>query len=114
MNDTLKLKREKEKAVVTKMISIYCSKKHKHKNDLCAECTEINTYAHLRTDRCPFMESKTFCANCKVHCYKPDMREKIREIMRFSGPWMLLYAPIPAIQHVIESRKEKRRLANES
>ncbi len=28
---------------------------------------------------------KTFCANCKVHCYKPEMREKIRAVMRFFG-----------------------------
>ena len=31
------------------------------------------------------MEQKTFCANCKVHCYKPEMREQIRKVMRFSG-----------------------------
>lgn len=56
------------------------------------------------------METKTFCSNCKVHCYKPDMREKIREVMRFSGPRMLFYHPIMAIRHVMESRKEKRKL----
>ena len=39
--------------------------------------------------------------------YKPDMREKIREVMRFSGPRMLFYHPIMAIRHVMESRKEK-------
>ena len=22
-------------------------------------------------ERCPFMENKTFCSACKVHCYKP-------------------------------------------
>ena len=24
--------------------------------------------------------NETFCSNCKVHCYKPEMREKIREV----------------------------------
>jgi hypothetical protein len=56
------------------------------------------------------MESKTFCSNCKVHCYKPEMREKIREVMRFSGPRMILHHPITSIRHVIESNKEKRDL----
>ncbi len=42
-------------------------------------------------------KKKTFCANCKVHCYKPQMREQIRQVMRFSGPRMLLYHPVLAI-----------------
>ena len=37
-------------------------------------------------------------------------REKIREVMRFSGPRMLFYHPIIAIRHVLESRKEKKKL----
>jgi hypothetical protein len=38
------------------------------------------------------------------------MREKIREIMRFSGPRMIFYHPIMAIRHLIESKKEKNNL----
>jgi hypothetical protein len=38
------------------------------------------------------------------------MREKIREVMRFSGPRMIFYHPITAIRHVIESKKGKRNL----
>jgi hypothetical protein len=38
------------------------------------------------------------------------MREKIREVMRFSGPRMLFHHPITAIRHVIESTKEKRKM----
>jgi hypothetical protein len=56
------------------------------------------------------MESKTFCSNCKVHCYKPEMREKIREVMRFSGPRMIFHHPITAIRHVMESKKEQRNM----
>lgn len=59
-----------------------------------------------RSDKCPFMETKTFCSNCRVHCYKPEMREKIREVMRFSGPRMIFYHLVMAIRHVIESKKE--------
>lgn len=56
------------------------------------------------------METKTFCSNCKVHCYRPEMREKIRVVMRYSGPRMLFCHPILALRHVAESRAEKRRL----
>lgn len=103
-------KREREKETVSEMIALYCKKQHKTKHGLCPECTQLNDYARLRSDKCPFMETKTFCSNCKVHCYKAEMREKIRQVMRFSGPRMIFTHPVMAIRHVIESKKEKRRL----
>lgn len=106
-------KREREKKVVSLMIKLYCNKKHQTKTELCKECRALDEYARFRSEKCPFMETKTFCSNCKVHCYKPEMREIIREVMRFSGPRMIFYHPIMAIRHVIESRKEKKRLEKE-
>ena len=78
-------KREREKEVVSLMISLYCRKKHGGKT-FCPECAALDDYARSRSDHCPFMETKTFCSNCRVHCYQKNMREKIREVMRFSGP----------------------------
>ena len=103
-------KREKEKELVSQMIALYCKKKHGGRNGLCPECAELDSYARQRSDKYPFMETKTFCSNCKVHCYKPVMREKIREVMRFSGPRMIFHHPVAAVRHVIESKKEKKRL----
>ena len=108
MTKNIQSKREQEKQTVSLMIKIYCNKKHHTKGTLCTKCDELNEYAKFRSDKCPFMETKTFCSNCKVHCYKPEMRERIREVMRFSGPRMMLYNPVMAIRHVIESRKEKK------
>lgn len=103
-------KREREKRTVALMIRLYCKKKHGTKKILCPDCDALTQYAKMRSDKCPFMETKTFCSNCRVHCYKPEMREKIREVMRFSGPRMIFYHPVLALRHVIESKKEKRRL----
>lgn len=103
-------KREREKRTVSYMIALYCKKKHRSQNGLCPSCAALDAYARARSDKCPFMETKTFCSNCRVHCYKPDMREKIREVMRFSGPRMLFVHPVMALRHVIESKKEKKRL----
>ena len=105
-------KRQREKETVSLMISIYCRKHHGSK-ELCPEFAALDAYAQLRSDKCPFMETKTFCSNCKVHCYKPDMRQKIREVMRFSGPRMIFHHPIMALRHVIETKKEKKRLEKE-
>lgn len=111
-NKKIQSKREREQYVVAQMIGLYCRKKHGSKNGvLCEECQALKDYAWQRSEKCPFMETKTFCSNCKVHCYKPAMREKIREVMRFSGPRMMLYHPVLAVSHVIESRKEKKSLS---
>ena len=114
MIDKIQGKREREKRTVALMIRLYCRKKHGTKKNLCPEFEALSQYAMQRSDKCPFMETKTFCSNCRVHCYKPEMREKIREVMRFSGPRMILHHPVMAVRHVIESKKEKKRLEKEN
>ena len=106
-------KREREKRIVQLMIRLYCRKHHGSRAKLCPECQALADYALQRSQRCPFMETKTFCSNCRVHCYRPEMREQIRRVMRFSGPIMLLYHPVMTLRHVVESQKEKRRLERE-
>lgn len=109
MKKDVESKRENEKKVVGQMIELYCKKQHGTKT-LCPECEELRAYAVSRIDKCPFMETKTFCSNCKVHCYRKDMQERIRTVMRFSGPRMLFVHPVMAIRHVILSQREKRRI----
>lgn len=110
MVKSVESKREREKRIVSQMIALYCKKKHGVKGGLCSDCAALDAYARQRSDKCPFMETKTFCSNCKVHCYKPEMRERIRDVMRFSGPRMLLHHPVTAVRHVIETKKEKQKL----
>ena len=38
------------------------------------------------------------------------MREQIRRVMLFSGPRMIFYHPVLAVRHVIESKREQKRL----
>lgn len=83
------------------MIRIYCRTKHKSKGMLCKECQALEEYAHSRLERCPFQEEKPACKDCSIHCYKPDYKERIREVMRFSGPRMLFYHPVEAIRHLL-------------
>ena len=109
----IQTKREREKKTVSLMIALYCRKKHGGRT-LCSDCAALNAYARQRSDVCPFMETKTFCSDCRIHCYKSDMREKIREVMRFSGPRMIFHHPVMAIRHVIVSKKEKKRLEGHS
>ena len=111
---TVMKKREREKRMVSETISLYCRRRHGTRaGELCPECVELAEYARSRSDHCPFMETKTFCSNCRVHCYRPEMRERIREVMRFSGPRMIFHHPVASVRHVIETRAEKRRLSRE-
>lgn len=77
-----------------------------------------NVKSYLITQPCVVViahlwKQKHFCANCRVHCYKPEMRERIKTVMHFSGPRMLLYYPLATIRHLIESIKENWRNRNE-
>ena len=91
---------EREKRVVSRMIEIYC----RHKLGMAQpsqEYHELMGYAHKRLDGCKFGDNKPACKKCPIHCYKPQMREKIRDIMRWAGPRMLIYDPIAAIRHLM-------------
>ncbi len=91
------------------MIEIWC--RHHHgtilcskasEKGLCPDCKALLDYSLARLDHCKFGNDKTKCHKCPIHCYKPDMREQIRAVMRFSGPRMLFYHPIEAIRYLIE------------
>ena len=88
-----------EKKTVEQMIRLYCRFKEGYP-ELCSECRSLLEYAHVRLDRCKFGEAKKTCRQCPVHCYKKDMRERMRAVMRFSGPRMMWYHPVDAIKHL--------------
>ena len=74
-NLELEKKRSDEKRLVSEMIALYCRRQHHTpRGQLCPECQELHDYARIRIDRCPLMESKTFCSACRVHCYKCGKR----------------------------------------
>lgn len=93
---------DREKTTVLLMIELYCKHHHHADTKLCSECQMLSEYAMARLDNCKFAENKPTCANCTVHCYKPQMREKIKEVMRYSGPRMIYRHPIAAIRHLID------------
>ena len=90
---------KQEKQTVERMVRLYCRKKEGNKQ-LCPRCEELLGYAHIRLSRCPFGENKSTCRQCSIHCYKPEMKERMREVMRYAGPRMLLYHPVAALRHL--------------
>lgn len=108
MMDEKKISRklQHERRIVADMIALYCRKKHSTK-ELCDDCRTLAEYADCRTLACPKMAEKTFCSQCKSHCYRQDMRERIREVMRFAGPRIIFHHPIAALRHLYYSKLKK-------
>lgn len=97
------------------MIEKYCRGKHGTKRgNLCGDCRALTEYALFRLGKCPFKKNKKFCSFCKIHCYKPDMREKIKAVMKYSGPRMLFSHPVFAVSHVVQMIQYKKKLKRES
>lgn len=90
----------KDSRVLIHMAALYCRhEKHEAPDNLalCAECRALVAYAMARKRRCGRDNS---CRRCPVHCYSPDRRAQIRAVMRYSGPRMLLVAPLIALRHL--------------
>lgn len=93
---------ERELRTIEAMIRIYCRGSHGGRAGLCSQCKRLGDYANSRLERCPFQGHKPTCAKCPTHCYKPEMREMIRVVMRYSGPRMMVRHPVLAIHHLID------------
>ncbi|MEN6589356.1 MAG: nitrous oxide-stimulated promoter family protein [Proteiniphilum sp.] len=99
---------EGEKKVVARMVAIYCRSAHGATEQLCEECNTLLAYALQRLERCPYGEEKPTCASCPIHCYKKDMRQKIKEVMRTAGPRMLFLHPIDTVKHFHQEHRRNR------
>lgn len=103
------------------MVDIYC-RGHGHAplqgSHLCGDCAGFLDYASRRLEKCPYGPAKPTCAKCPIHCYKPQPREFAREMMRYSGPRMLLRHPwlslthfadkARRVEHPMETRRQRR------
>ena len=100
------VRRSRELKTIETMVRMYC-RGHRHHGgaSLCSDCGALFEYAKRRLERCVFGDAKPTCANCVVHCYKADMREQMRVVMRWAGPRMMLRHPVMAIVHLIDERR---------
>jgi hypothetical protein len=96
----------RERLTMSKMVGMYCSSHHATDGELCEDCSIFLHYAEVRLDKCPYGQEKPTCSNCPVHCYKSQYRAKARQIMRYSGPRMLLRHPILAIAHKLDGLRK--------
>jgi hypothetical protein len=98
------MKLSQERETLQAMIRLYCRQLH-NSRELCEECSTLWDYADERLDKCPFSIEKPTCQNCTVHCYEPEMRQRVRDVMRYTGPRMIWHHPVMAVRHLINNKK---------
>lgn len=99
---------QREARTIEAMVRLYCHDMHGTRGDLlCESCQALTDYAGLRLEKCPYQEQKSTCANCPTHCYKPAMREEVRQVMRYAGPRMMLKHPYLALMHLLVDGRRK-------
>ena len=109
MSEKRRLQRERK--TVRLMVEVYCA--HHHRGDgLYSACAELADYADRKLELCPYGPEKPTCNNCPIHCYRPEPRERMRVVMRHSGPRMLKTHPILAVMHIFDGRRGAPPLPN--
>ena len=67
---------------------------------LCEGCTKLLAHAFVKRSNCPF-DPKPMCKHCPTHCYHPNYRAQIREVMRVSGRKLLLSGRLDYLFHLL-------------
>ncbi len=106
----------KDLKILASFIHLYCQSHHAEEKTLfhplpkelcsafnkkaviCPDCMAILEHGIRKRALCP-LEPKPSCKKCHIHCYKPEYRQKIREIMAFSGRKMLLKGRLDYLWH---------------
>src|SRR5437764_11185001 len=67
---------------------------------LCQDCRKLLTHAFVKRSHCPF-DPKPMCKHCPVHCYHPDYRAQIREVMKYAGKRLLVSGRLDYLFHLL-------------
>ena len=109
---------ERERAdirTLVKFVEIYCRKKHggektpfsfellaedmgKEEIALCKDCARLLTYGLVMRTKCPH-DPKPMCKKCETPCYHGEYKAKIREVMKFSGMYMIKHGRVDMLYH---------------
>jgi len=102
--------------ILARFIELFCQAKHDRKESgavaapevlqsgknrrlvLCQECAELLEHGIKKRTLCP-LAPKPACKNCHIHCYTPEYRQRIREIMAYSGRKMVLRGRLDYLWH---------------
>ena len=67
---------------------------------VCRECGKLLAHAFVKRVQCP-LDPKPACTKCPQQCYASSYRAQIQEVMRFSGPRLLLRGRLDYLLHLL-------------
>jgi len=108
----------KDVRVLADFVEVFCREKHGDKSreafadsdaDLlralgdrdpvvCADCRKLLQHGVSKRIQCP-LDPKPMCKKCPTHCYAPGYREKVRQVMRFSGIYLIKHGRLDMVFH---------------
>ena len=110
----------KDLGVLGKFVAVYCRHHHRDairepftmegmvltgtslgKRKVCPECAKLLGHAVTKRAICT-MEPKPACRLCTEHCYADHYRQRIREVMKFSGRHLILRGQLHLLFHFLE------------
>ena len=65
---------------------------------LCPDCTRLLTYGLTMRLKCPH-DPKPMCKKCETQCYHGEYKAKIREVMKFSGVYLVKHGRLDMLYH---------------
>jgi hypothetical protein len=65
---------------------------------LCQDCARLLTYGLTMRLKCP-QDPKPMCKKCETQCYHGEYKSKIREVMKFSGIYMVKHGRLDMLYH---------------
>ncbi|MBM2825176.1 MAG: protein of unknown function YgbA [Dehalococcoidales bacterium] len=113
-------KKTRDIRVLDSFISIFCRENHRneaktpfltqddrlrlilsnHGLVLCQPCQRLLSHGIAKRLLCPY-DPKPMCKKCQTHCYAPGYREKIREVMKFSGMYLVKRGRLDLMIHYL-------------
>ena len=113
-------KKKKDIEVLSSFVSIFCRENHpletkdtfSIKDDrlrhalgsqellLCPDCRKLLNHGIAKLLLCPY-DPKPMCKKCQTPCYAPGYRERIREVMKFSGLYLIKHGRLDLMVHYL-------------
>jgi hypothetical protein len=67
---------------------------------LCRDCERLLTYGLTMRMKCPH-DPKPMCKKCETQCYHGEYKAKIREVMKFSGMYLVKHGHLNLLYHYL-------------
>ena len=113
-------KKAKDIRVLGDFVSIFCRENHQTETTsifsmkdaklrtvwddkelvLCQDCCKLLTHGITKLLLCSY-DPKPMCKKCATQCYAPGYREKVREVMKFSGLYLVKHGRLDLIAHYL-------------